>query len=123
MNAAIVVLLILALASPVYSQEQKPPQLLTFFSYTATLSIFTDTIITYDIILNHNCVESNPLWRPIMKYPPLVMTLDMGIATGITLLADHLYRKDHKTLAWVLLIAVNVGQAYVIIHNLRLARL
>jgi len=95
--------------------------LLTFLSCTISASIFADTALTYDALWNHGCYESNLFWAPLMKYPPLVMTLDMAIGAGVTILAERLYRKD-KALAWALVISVNVVQGYCLYYHWQLRR-
>ena len=119
-GAGLILILILGvLALPLSAQQQEPPKLLTFLSCTISASIFADTALTYDALWNHNCYEGNFLWRPLLKYPPLVMTLDMAISAGVTLLADRLYRKD-KVLAWALVIGVNLVQAYCLYYHWQL---
>jgi hypothetical protein len=115
-------ILFLSAALPLSGQQKEPPRLLTFLSCTATASIFADTVLTYDAIWNHNCYESNLLWAPLMKCPPLVMTLDMVIGAGVTLLAERLWRTDNKVLAWALVISVNVVQGYCLWYQWQLRR-
>jgi ABC-type multidrug transport system permease subunit len=114
--------LLAAVALPLSAQQKDPPRMLTFLSYTATLSIFTDTVLSYEALWNHKCYESNLFWVPLMKYPPLVMTLDMAIGAGVTLLARRLWRTDNKALAWAVVIAVNVVQGYCLWYQWQLRR-
>jgi hypothetical protein len=121
-GAGLIVLIVSVLALPPSAQQEEPPRLLTFLSYTATLSIFADTALTYEAIWNHNCYESNLLWASVMKYPPVVMALDGLIGAGVTLLAERLYRTDNKALAWALVIGVNIVQAYCLYYHWQLRR-
>lgn len=114
-----ILLIILGMALPASSQDT--PKLMTFLSYTATTSIFIDTGLTYEALWNHNCYEANILWRPLMKHPPLVMTLDLAIGAGITILAHKLYPRN-KTLAWAVVIGANIVQGYFLYYHWTLRR-
>jgi len=63
--------------------------------------------------------EANPLTKWYANNPPLMIGLHTLGNAFIVKLTSGLYKKN-KTLAWVMIIGLNMVKAYVIYHNLRL---
>jgi len=99
---------VLALAVAGQAEDRTP---LTILCLSGSALIFADTLLTFDAIKNWNCGESNPLWRPIIHRPALVLTIDLGICAGMTWGVHKIWKKD-KVLAYMLVIAVNAIQLY-----------
>ena len=107
--------LLLVLPQP----QVRPEQPLAFdlsLSILATLH-GADFALTRDIIRDGGR-ELNPFIRPFTRNDATLFIAKAAMMTVGHVLLKKLYRKN-KTLAWIGSIALNVGMALVVIHNLR----
>jgi len=133
MRRAVVLALLVALVAvpalaqtkaPEFSLAKKaesPPWLFHGLQVQFTALSWGDYCMTAWAVTSGYYEEANPLaaWYVHKSY------LAIPILAGMDLLVhgvlNGLYR-DNKTLAWAVLIALNVTRAYVLYHNLRQAR-
>jgi len=87
--------------------------------YSAWVLIDMDTVLTFRTINRYGLkAEANPFWRSILDKPALVFAIDMVIKVGLIWGTSRLYKKN-KTLAYAVIILVNVVQIYCVNSHIR----
>lgn len=123
------VLLVVALAVPLVAQDKPKSRRITVPQFTlsatfAGLSV-ADTALTIYGTTHLGLREQNSMMRPFFEgrhYAALWAVQATGCAAilaGCHVLI-HSDEKAGRIVGWGLLIAVNVGRAYIVYHNLRL---
>lgn len=90
--------------------QDKPDKILNALNFTACTSIVMDTYLTYDWIYRHHGEENSSFWRPIIHYPAIVLTLDLGTCLGITE-GSKAVAKKNKFLGYLIPIVIILGES------------
>src|SRR5262245_37608401 len=88
--------------------------------YVSTVSLQILDLHSTALAVNRGAVEINPVVSELLKHPGALLAGKIGVAAG-TIYAVNKVAKRHKTAAIVTLIAVDVGYAYVVARNYRIA--
>jgi hypothetical protein len=79
--------------------------------FSAVLSINLDTMLTYDAIWNYGAKERNPAVAAYIDNLPLTLGIDTVLNMTLIWGTNKIYKKN-KTLAYAIVIGVNLIQAY-----------
>jgi hypothetical protein len=79
--------------------------------FSAVVSINLDTMLTYDAIWNYGAKERNPIVGAYIDNLPLTLGIDSLINMTLVWGTNKIYKKN-KTLAYAIVIGVNLIQAY-----------
>ena len=111
---------LLLLASAVRANDE-PPKAHRALSFIACGTIIADTFLTYDWIYRCHGEEGNPFWKPIIRKPAIVLTLDLGTCFGITEGSRAAWKKN-KLLGWLIPAAVVIVQSYTLYDHYQIRR-
>ena len=78
--------------------------------------VVLDTGSTLSLLQSDGYVEANPLWKPIIHRPGIVLAADWGLLIFSNWAFDKLH-KWSKPVSYVALAACVLIQAYVVTHN------
>lgn len=79
---------------------------------------WTDFTITSIAAHRYNIKELNPIARLYIDKPLVSIPLNIGLTTMAYVASSILYNKN-KTLAYIIIIAVNIARGYALYNNLR----
>lgn len=80
-----------------------------------SMSVIADTALTYSWIADGGR-EANPFWARIIDQPKLVLTIDLGIITGVSFAATEL-GKHNKTWVIIGMVGLCLVQSYYLIRH------
>jgi len=78
-----------------------------------------DTGLTFALEQNPCIIECNPIWKPVIDKPGLVMALDFGILIGANYLFDRIHRWN-KPVSYIVLGLCVLVQGWVVRDQWRL---
>lgn len=104
---ALLFLLILSLMSFLSAKDAVFKSL----QFSAVMSVNLDTMLTYDAIWNYGAKEMNPIVASYIENVPLTLGIDFALNTALVWGTNKIYKKN-KTLAYAIVIGVNLIQAY-----------